>query len=36
MASARTEPPIVDRINDGAFLLDLRTIFDPDELIPHW
>jgi L-seryl-tRNA(Ser) seleniumtransferase len=31
----RAKPPIVGRIKDGAFLLDLRTIFDPDDLIPR-
>jgi len=30
----RAQPPIVGRIKDGRFLLDLRTIFDPDDLIP--
>jgi L-seryl-tRNA(Ser) seleniumtransferase len=29
-------PPIVGRIKDGCFLLDLRAIFDPDEVIPKW
>jgi L-seryl-tRNA(Ser) seleniumtransferase len=29
-------PPIVGRVKDGRFLLDLRTIFDPDEVIPRW
>ena len=27
--SARARPPIIGRIHDGRFLLDLRTIFDP-------
>jgi L-seryl-tRNA(Ser) seleniumtransferase len=27
-------PPIIGRIKDDRFLLDLRTIFDPDDLIP--
>jgi L-seryl-tRNA(Ser) seleniumtransferase len=27
-------PPILGRIRDGRFLLDLRTIFDPGDLIP--
>jgi L-seryl-tRNA(Ser) seleniumtransferase len=27
-------PPILGRIRDGRFLLDLRTIFDPEDLIP--
>ena len=29
-------PPIVGRIKDGRFLLDLRTIFDGADLIPRW
>jgi L-seryl-tRNA(Ser) seleniumtransferase len=29
-------PPIIGRIRDGRFLLDLRTIFDSSELIPRW
>lgn len=29
-------PPIIGRIKDGRFLLDLRTVFDPDALIPRW
>jgi L-seryl-tRNA(Ser) seleniumtransferase len=29
-------PPILGRINDGRFLLDLRTIFDADDLLPRW
>jgi L-seryl-tRNA(Ser) seleniumtransferase len=29
-------PPIIGRIHDGRFLLDLRTIFDGSELIPRW
>jgi len=29
-------PPIIGRINDDRFLLDLRTVFDPDDLIPRW
>jgi L-seryl-tRNA(Ser) seleniumtransferase len=29
-------PPIVGRIRDGRFLLDLRTIFAGDDLIPRW
>ena len=32
----RARPPILGRIKDGRFLLDLRTIFDPDDLIPKW
>jgi L-seryl-tRNA(Ser) seleniumtransferase len=30
----QARPPIIGRIKDGRFLLDLRTIFDPDDLIP--
>ena len=29
-------PPILGRINENRFLLDLRTIFDPNDLIPNW
>ena len=29
-------PPIVGRIKDGRFLLDLRTVDDPADLIPRW
>jgi L-seryl-tRNA(Ser) seleniumtransferase len=29
-------PPIIGRIKDGRFLLDLRTIFDADDVIPRW
>ena len=29
-------PPILGRIKDGRFLLDLRTVFDPEDLIPKW
>ena len=29
-------PPILGRIKDNRFLLDLRAIFDPDDLIPNW
>jgi L-seryl-tRNA(Ser) seleniumtransferase len=29
-------PPIVGRIKGNRFLLDLRTIFDPDDLVPRW
>jgi L-seryl-tRNA(Ser) seleniumtransferase len=28
------DPPILGRIHDGAFLLDLRGIFAADELVP--
>lgn len=27
-------PPIIGRINDGRFLLDLRTVFDPEDVVP--
>jgi L-seryl-tRNA(Ser) seleniumtransferase len=30
------DPPIIGRIKDDRFLLDLRTIFDADDLIPNW
>jgi L-seryl-tRNA(Ser) seleniumtransferase len=29
-------PPIIGRIKGDRFLLDLRTVFDPDDLIPNW
>ena len=29
-------PPIIGRIKDNRFLLDLRTIFDPNDLIPNF
>jgi L-seryl-tRNA(Ser) seleniumtransferase len=29
-------PPIIGRIKDDRFLLDLRTIFDADNLIPQF
>jgi L-seryl-tRNA(Ser) seleniumtransferase len=29
-------PPIIGRIQDGRFLLDLRTIADADDLVPRW
>jgi hypothetical protein len=29
-------PPILGRVNDGRFLLDLRTIFTADDLIPNF
>jgi L-seryl-tRNA(Ser) seleniumtransferase len=32
----RANPPIIGRIKDGRFLLDLRTIFDPQELVPNF
>ena len=31
----KARPPIIGRIKDGAFLLDVRTIFNPDDLIPR-
>ena len=30
------KPPIIGRIKDDRFLLDLRTIFDPNDLIPNF
>jgi L-seryl-tRNA(Ser) seleniumtransferase len=32
----RADPPIIGRIRDDRFLLDLRAIFDPAELIPNF
>jgi L-seryl-tRNA(Ser) seleniumtransferase len=32
----RARPPIIGRIRDNRFLLDLRTVFDADDLIPRW
>ena len=32
----RAKLPIIGRIKDDAFLLDLRTIFDANELMPRW
>jgi L-seryl-tRNA(Ser) seleniumtransferase len=29
-------PPIIGRISDDRFILDLRTVFDPQDLIPHF
>jgi L-seryl-tRNA(Ser) seleniumtransferase len=29
-------PPILGRVRNGRFLLDLRTVFDPSDLIPSW
>ncbi len=29
-------PPIIGRVHDGRFLLDLRTIFDPAGAVPAW
>ena len=30
-----SEPPILGRVKDGRFLLDLRAIFNPEDLIPQ-
>jgi L-seryl-tRNA(Ser) seleniumtransferase len=30
------DPPIIGRIKDNRFLLDLRTIFEPEDVIPKW
>jgi L-seryl-tRNA(Ser) seleniumtransferase len=32
----RARPPIIGRIKDGRFLLDLRTVFDPEDVVPRW
>jgi L-seryl-tRNA(Ser) seleniumtransferase len=32
----QADPPIIGRIKDDQFLLDLRTIFDPNDLIPNF
>ena len=32
----RADPPIIGRIQDERFLLDLRTIFDAEDLIPKF
>jgi L-seryl-tRNA(Ser) seleniumtransferase len=32
----RADPPIIGRIQDDRFLLDLRTIFDAEDLIPKF
>jgi L-seryl-tRNA(Ser) seleniumtransferase len=32
----QASPPIIGRIRDGRFLLDLRTVFDAGEVIPRW
>jgi L-seryl-tRNA(Ser) seleniumtransferase len=32
----RADPPIIGRIKDGRFLLDLRAIFDSNDLIPNF
>jgi len=29
-------PPILGRVNEDRFLLDLRTIFDADDVIPNF
>jgi L-seryl-tRNA(Ser) seleniumtransferase len=29
-------PPIIGRIRDEAFLLDVRAVANPDDLIPRW
>jgi hypothetical protein len=29
-------PPIIGRIKDDRFLLDLRAIFDPEDLMPNF
>ena len=31
-----SHPPIIGRIRDGRFLLDLRTVDDPADLVPRW
>jgi L-seryl-tRNA(Ser) seleniumtransferase len=30
------DPPIIGRIHDDRFLLDLRGVFNPDDLVPRW
>jgi L-seryl-tRNA(Ser) seleniumtransferase len=32
----RADPPIIGRIQEDRFLLDLRTIFDPEDLLPKF
>jgi L-seryl-tRNA(Ser) seleniumtransferase len=32
----RANPPIIGRIRDDRFLLDLRAVFDPNDLIPNF
>ena len=32
----RAKPPIIGRIQDDRFMLDLRTIFDPEDLLPNY
>ena len=31
----RADPPIIGRIHDGRFILDLRSVGDPDSLVPN-
>ena len=31
----QAEPPIIGRIHDGAFLLDMRAIIDPAAVVPR-
>jgi L-seryl-tRNA(Ser) seleniumtransferase len=32
----RAKPPIIGRVHGGRFLLDVRAVFSPDDLVPHW
>jgi L-seryl-tRNA(Ser) seleniumtransferase len=32
----RARPPIIGRIQADRFLLDIRAVFSPDDLVPHW
>jgi hypothetical protein len=32
----RANPPIIGRIQDDRFMLDLRTIFDLEDLLPNF
>ena len=32
----RADPPIIGRIKDDRFLLDLRAVFDPNDIIPNF
>lgn len=32
----RAQPPILGRVRDDRFVLDVRTIVDPADLVPHW
>ena len=32
----QARPPIIGRIAGDRFLLDVRTVFDPADLVPHW